>query len=331
MTLPSFMRAVQVLDEKGAEALKIGEVALPQIGDEDVLIKVAASGINRPDLLQRDGLYPAPKGHSPILGLEVSGVVVAVGPMVSDIQMGEQVAALVNGGGYAEYCSAHHGSVLPIPNGLVIDEAAGLPETFFTVWHNVFERGHLKAGDWLLVHGGTSGIGTTAIQMAKAFAAKVIVTAGSDEKCEACLSLGADAAINYKSQDFVERTKELTEGRGVDVILDMVGGDYIERNFAAAAVEGRIVQIAFLSGAKYEVNFVRLMLKRLTLTGSTLRVRSNEVKAGIANELRKNIWPLLENGTIKPIIAKKFPFEDVVEAHKLMESSQHIGKILLTQ
>lgn len=337
MTVPNFMQAVPAPQadneasspEKGASSLLLAEVPVPQPGANEILIKVAAAGVNRPDILQRDGLYPAPKGHSLILGLEVAGEVVATGEGVSTHKPGDLVTALVNGGGYAEYCLADAGSALPVPKGLTLTEAAGLPETFFTVWHNVFQRGQLKSGEWFMVHGGTSGIGTTAIQLAKAFGAKVIATAGSDEKCAACLELGADVAVNYKTSDFVEAAKTATDGAGVNVILDMVGGAYIEMNFSAAALDGRIVQIAFLGGAKREVNFMRLMLKRLTLTGSTLRARDDATKAVIASEVQANIWPLIADGTIKPIISKTFPLKEVVEAHKHMESGAHIGKIIL--
>ena len=329
MSIPSTMRAIPTPGSAGVEQLKVCEVAVPACGPSQILIKVAAAGVNRPDILQRDGLYPAPKGHSNVLGLEVAGEVVATGDEVTSFQIGDQVTALVNGGAYATYCLADQGSVLPIPAGLSMVEAAGLPETVFTVWHNVFERGSLQSGDWFLVHGGTSGIGTTAIQMAKAFGAKVIATAGSDVKCEACRVLGADVAINYKEADFVEEAKAATNGHGVDVILDMVGGDYIERNFAAAAVEGRIVQIAFLGGAKAKVNFMRLMLKRLVLTGSTLRARDDEVKAQIAKDVRLNIWPLIEEGLVRPQIDSIYALDDVKSAHKHMESGAHIGKIIL--
>ncbi len=329
MTIPSQMRAVKMGEGRGASSLSIEEIDVPSYSANEVLIKVAASGINRPDIIQRDGFYPAPPGHSKILGLEVSGEIVAVGDRLTELKIGDKIAALTNGGGYAEYCTASHGSVLPIPGGLSVDEAASLPETYFTVWHNVFERGALKPGEWLLVHGGSSGIGVAAIQFAKAFNAKVMITAGSKEKCDACIALGADAAINYREEDFAERARQITEGRGVDVILDMVGGDYIQKNIDIAAPDGRIVQIAFLQGAKAEVNFMKLMMKRLLLTGSTLRARSDEFKASVARELKQEIWPLVEAGKIKPIIAQTFAFEDVIKAHELMESSQHIGNIIL--
>ncbi len=329
MSLPETMRAVQAKETGGAEALYISEVEVPSIGDDELLIRVEAAGINRPDILQRDGHYPAPKGHSLVLGLEAAGEIVAVGGNVKGHKIGDMVTALVNGGGYGEYVMAHEGSALPVPNGLSLVEAAGLPETVFTVWHNVVERGGLKAGEWFMVHGGSSGIGTTAIQMAKAMGALVIATAGTDEKCTACADLGADVVINYKKEDFAEVAKAATNGRGVDVILDMVGGSYIERNFVAAAPDGRIVQIAFLGGAKVEVNFMRLMMKRLTLTGSTLRARDDATKAAIASAVFKNIWPLIEAGKIKPVIFREFPFDEVQAAHELIDEGTHIGKIML--
>lgn len=330
MSLPTEMRAVTVLEGGGAAGLQIESMAVPGYGADEILIKVEAAGINRPDLLQRDGLYPAPKGHSPILGLEAAGEIVGVGSEVKTLEVGDKVTALLNGGGYAEYAVAHQGSVLPVPDGASMVQAAALPETVLTVWHNVFERGGLKAGEWLLVHGGSSGIGTTAIQMAKAFGARVAVTAGNEEKCDACRKLGADLAVNYKETDFVEAVKEASDGRGMDVILDMVGGDYIERNFVAAAADGRIVQIAFLNGAKAPVNFMRLMMKRLTLTGSTLRARDNSFKAALTASVLKNVWPLVAEGKLKPLISAQFPLEEIKAAHDLMESSSHIGKIVVT-
>lgn len=330
MSLPDTMRCVPASEEKGAAGLKVVTEPLPVVGASDVLIKVSAAGINRPDVLQRDGLYPAPKGHSHILGLEVAGEIVAIGDEVTTHKIGDQVTALVNGGGYAEYCTADAGSALPIPQGLSIVEAAGLPETYFTVWHNVFQRGQLKEGEWFMVHGGTSGIGTTAIQVAKAFDAQIIVTCGTDEKCAAAAELGADVAINYKTQDFVEVSKDVTSGKGVDVILDMVGGSYIEKNYSAAAVDGRIVQIAFLEGSKVEINYMRLMMKRLVHTGSTLRARDNATKAGIAAEVKGHLWPLLEDKTIKPVVSKCFSLDDIKAAHEYFDSGAHIGKVILT-
>jgi NADPH2:quinone reductase len=295
----------------------------------ELLILVAAAGVNRPDVAQRKGNYPPPPGAPDIPGLEIAGEVVALGPAIKRWKTGDRVMALVIGGGYAEYCLAHTTHTLPVST-LPMVEAAAIPETTFTVWHNVFERGALKQGETLLIHGGSSGIGTTAIQLAKQFGARVIVTAGSEEKCEACRKLGADVAINYKSEDFVAATKAATDGKGADVILDMVGGDYIARNYEAASVEGRIVQIAFLGSPKAEVNFMRLMLKRLHHTGSTLRSRSVADKGAIARAVEDNVLPLLASGKVKPIIYKTFPLREAAAAHALMESSAHIGKIVLT-
>ena len=295
-----------------------------------MLVKVAAAGINRPDILQRQGLYPPPKGAPDIPGLEIAGEIAAVGRNVTRWQVGDKITALVPGGGYAEYCVVNEKTALPIPQGLDMVAAAALPETFFTVWSNVFDRGGLKSGETFLVHGGTSGIGTTAIQMAKVFGATVIATAGSDEKCAACHDLGADHAINYQTTDFVDAVKTITSRRGANVILDMVGGDYIERNYSAAAVEGRIVQIAFLNGASAEVDFSRLMLKRLVHTGSTLRAREIPFKAAIATALEENVWPHLASGRIKPVIDSTFALQEAHDAHARMETSGHIGKIVLT-
>jgi len=302
---------------------------VPQPGPDDILVRVAVAGVNRPDVVQRLGQYAPPAGApADIPGLEIAGEVVAVGAAVGRWRPGDQVAALVPGGGYAEFCVAPAGSALPVPHGLSLAEVAAIPETFFTVWSNVFERGGLQAGEWLLVHGGTSGIGTAAIMLAKAFGAKVIATAGSAVKCAACLELGADHAIDYRTTDFVKAVKEIT-GRGANVILDMVGGDYIGRNYEAAAMDGRIVQIAFLSGATPTVDFRRLMLKRLTHTGSTLRPRSPAEKAAIAAALERHVWPLLAAGRCKPIVHARFPLAEAARAHELMESSTHIGKIVL--
>ena len=328
-TLPTTMRAIQFRGKGGPEVLEAVTLDIPTPRAGEVLIKVAAAGVNRPDIAQRVGAYPPPKGHSPLPGLEVSGEIVAVGAGVARWKGGEKVCALTNGGGYAEYCLAEAGAVLPVPKGLDLVQAAGLPETYLTVWNNVFERGGLKAGEWLLVHGGTSGIGVTAIQMAKAMGAKVIATAGSEEKCAAMRGLGADVAVNYKTEDFVEAAKSATGGNGVDVILDMVGGDYIEKDIAAAAEDGRIVFIAFLGGAEAKVNFARVMMKRLTLTGSTLRARNTEVKAGFARAVEAKIWPLIEAGRIKPVMDTTWPLEKAAEAHRRMEQGQHIGKIVL--
>lgn len=326
------MRAIEITEPGGPDVLKIAELAMPEPGADDILIKVAAAGVNRPDVFQRAGAYPPPPGASPLPGLEVAGEIVAMGANVEGNyahKVGDKVCALTPGGGYAEYCTTPAGSALPVPAGLTMLEAAAIPETFFTVWHNVFERGHLKSGDWFLVHGGSSGIGSTAIQLAKAFGAKVIATAGSDEKCSFCTKIGADHAINYRSQDFVEETKAITEKHGADVILSMVGGDYFQRNLYAAAIDGHIVQIAFLQGSKADMDFNPLMRKRLTFTGSTLRPRSDEFKAALAGELHQKVWGLIEKGDVKPIIDKVFPLEQAAQAHELMESSSHMGKIML--
>ncbi|MEX0839507.1 MAG: NAD(P)H-quinone oxidoreductase [Parvibaculum sp.] len=327
--LPETMTAIAIREPGGPDVLETRRIARPDPGHGEILIKVAAAGVNRPDTIQRMGLYPPPPGAPETPGLEVAGEVVATGPGVTLWKTGEKVCALVGGGGYAEYCLAHESHALPVPQGLSMTEAAALPETFFTVWTNVFERGALKAGETFLVHGGSSGIGTTAIQLAALFGATVIATAGSAEKCAACLKLGADAAIDYRTQDFVAETKRLTDGRGADVILDMVGGDYIPRNIQAAATDGRIVSIAFLNGSTAEVNFLPVMLKRLTLTGSTLRPRSIEEKAALAQALKEKVWPLIEAGRIKPLIDTVFPLADAAKAHALMEKSSHIGKIIL--
>lgn len=329
-SLPDTMTAIGFEAPGGPEVLVPQRRPVPQPGAGEVLIKVAAAGVNRPDVLQRQGGYAPPPGASDIPGLELCGTVVALGDDVSRHAIGDRVCALVAGGGYAEYAVAHESNVLPVPAGLSEIEAAGVPETFFTVWTNVFQRGRLTGGESFLVHGGSSGIGTTAIQLAKAFGATVIATAGSPEKCQACLKLGADHAIDYKEEDFVAAAKAATGGRGVDLILDMVGGGYIDRNYEAAADQGRIVQIAFLRGAKAEVNFSRLMLKRLTHTGSTLRPRTVAEKAAIAAELEEKVWPLLEAGRCKPVIHATFPLAEAAEGHRLMESSAHVGKIILT-
>jgi NADPH2:quinone reductase len=327
--LPTRMTAIGIKSPGGPEMLVPEERPVPAPGAGEILVKVAAAGVNRPDVMQRQGLYPPPPGAPDIPGLEIAGEVAALGAGVKRWKIGDKVMALVIGGGYAEYCLAHESHALPV-DGLSMIEAAAVPETFFTVWHNVFERGALKGGETLLVHGGTSGIGTTAIMLGKAFGARVIVTAGSEEKCEACRKLGADVAINYKTQDFVAETKKATGDNGADVILDMVGGKYIERNYEAAAVEGRIVQIAFQGGSKAEVNFMRLMLKRLHHTGSTLRARAVADKGAIADALAQHVLPLIRAGKVKPLIYKTFPLKDASHAHALMESSAHIGKIVLT-
>ncbi|MDZ4380250.1 MAG: NAD(P)H-quinone oxidoreductase [Parvibaculum sp.] len=327
--LPKLMKSIAIREPGGPDVLVPAEIETPTPGHGEILIRVAAAGINRPDTIQRMGLYPPPPGAPATPGLEVAGEVVAAGAGVTRWQVGDKVCALVGGGGYAEYCLAHESHALPVPKGFSMVEAAALPETFFTVWTNVFERGALKPGETFLIHGGTSGIGTTAIQLASIFGSTVIATAGSAEKCRACETLGAHA-VNYREQDFVEEVKRLTGGRGADVILDMVGGDYIQRNIQAAATDGRIVSIAFLNGSTAEVNFMPVMLKRLTLTGSTLRPRGIEEKAALAAALEAKVWPLLDAGRVKPLIDKVFPLEQAADAHTLMEKSSHIGKIVLT-
>jgi len=328
-SLPSRMTAIGIKAPGGPEVLVPEERPVPTPGEGELLIRVRAAGVNRPDVMQRKGLYPPPPGASDIPGLEIAGEIAALGPGIKRWKEGDRVMALVSGGGYAEYCLAYASHTLPV-SGLPLEEAAAVPETFFTVWHNVFERGGLKSGESFLVHGGSSGIGTTAMQLAKQFGATVFTTAGSDEKCEACRKLGADLAINYKSEDFVAACKKATDGKGVDLILDMVGGDYIERNYEAAAVEGRIVQIAFQGGPKSTVNFMRMMLKRLHHTGSTLRSRSVADKGAIARAVEEKVLPLLASGKVKPLLYKTFPLKDAAAAHSLMESSTHIGKIVLT-
>jgi len=300
------------------------------LGQGEVMVRVLAAGVNRPDVVQRMGHYPPPKGATDIPGLEIAGEVVALGPDARRWKVGDKVMALVVGGGYAEYCQAHESHCLPVPPNLTMAEASAIPETFFTVWHNVFERGKLKAGETLLVHGGSSGIGTAAIQLAHAFGARVIATAGSAEKCDACRKLGADVAVNYRSEDFVAATKAATGDKGADVILDMVGGDYVARNYEAASVEGRIVQIAFQGSYTATVDFRRLMLKRLHHTGSTLRSRAIADKGAIARAVEENALPLIAAGKVRPVIYKTFPLPEAAAAHALMESSSHIGKIVLT-
>jgi putative PIG3 family NAD(P)H quinone oxidoreductase len=329
-TLPATMTAVEIRKPGGPEGLVPGERPVPQPGEGEVLIKVAAAGVNRPDVLQRQGSYPPPPGASDIPGLEIAGEVAALGAGVSGLKLGDKVCALVTGGGYAEYCVAPAPQCLPVPKGYSMVQAAALPETFFTVWVNVFERSALKPGESLLVHGGTSGIGTTAIQLAKALGSRVFATAGSAEKVKACEELGAERGINYREEDFVEVVKEATGGKGVDVILDMVGGDYIPRDIKALAEDGRLSFIAFLGGPKAEVNFAAVMMKRLTITGSTLRARPVAVKAALAKALSEKVWPLLEAGKIAPVMAASFPLAEAAKAHALMESSGHIGKIVLT-
>ena len=329
MNHPETMNVIDHGTGGAPEVLTLAAAPTPRPGAGDVLIRVAFAGVNRPDILQRSGRYPPPPGASPLIGLEVSGEIVALGDGVTSWRVGDRVCALTNGGGYAQFAVAPEGQVLPIPAGLSLEQAAALPETFFTVWSNVFERGRLGAGESLLVHGGSSGIGVTAIQMARARGATVYATAGSSEKVAACVALGATAAINYRDEDFVAAISRLTEGRGVDVVLDMVGGDYIGRNLRCLALGGRLVQIAFLKGSKAEVDWLALMVRRLTYTGSTLRPQSTAQKAAIAAALRREIWPLVEKGAIVPQIFKVFEFAQAAQAHTLMESSQHIGKIML--
>ncbi len=329
MELPETMTAIGIPSPGGPMALKPEKRPVPRPGPGEILIRVRAAGVNRPDVLQRKGAYPPPPDASDLPGLEVAGEVAALGEGADRWTVGDRVTALTPGGGYAEYCRVHATNALPIPVGMTLTEAAAIPETFFTVWHNVFQRGGLKQGETLLVHGGSSGIGTTAIQLASAFGAYVIATAGSKEKCEACLGLGADRAINYRDEDFVASAMEATGGKGADVILDMVGGDYVERNWTAAAVEGRIVQIATQGGAKATADFSRLMVKRLTHTGSTLRPRTVEFKASIAAELERLVWPLLENRRVAPVMDMIFPLVEAWRAHERMEEGEHIGKIVL--
>jgi len=323
------MIAIEISRFGGPEVLRPIERPTPALKPGEVLIKVAAAGVNRPDVSQRQGGYPPPPGASDIPGLEVAGTIEDLASDVSGWRRGDRVCALVAGGGYAEYCAAPAPQCLPLPGRLDFTHGAGIPETFFTVWTNVFDRGRLAAGEWLLVHGGTSGIGTTAIQLARARGARVIATAGSPEKCDACLHLGAEHAINYRAFDFVELSRQFTGGRGVDVILDMVGGDYVQRNLDALALEGRLVQIAFLSGATARVNLGPLLRQRLTLTGSTLRPRSVAEKGAIAEALRTEVWPLLENGSVEPVVYRTFPLGDAAEAHRVLESGEHIGKLIL--
>ncbi|MBB5052454.1 NADPH2:quinone reductase [Afipia massiliensis] len=328
--LPAQMTAIAISKPGGPEVLVPEQRPVPKPGPNEILIKVAAAGVNRPDVLQRLGLYPVPPGASDLPGLEISGEVVALGDGVTKRKIGDKVMSLVAGGGYAEYCITHETHAMSVPKGLSMTEAGAIAETLMTVWHNVFERGGLKPNETLLIHGGSSGIGTMAIQMAKAHGAKVFVTVGGQDKVDACLKLGADAAINYKTEDFVERIKALTDGAGVNVILDMVGGDYIDRNYEAAAVEGRIVQIAFLGGSKATPNFAKLMMKRLHHTGSTLRPRSVADKAAMVSAIEAKAMPWFADGRVKPLMDSSFPLKDASKAHARMETSQHIGKIVLT-
>ena len=328
--LPAVMTVIAIRAPGGPEVLVPEQRALPVPFPGEILVRVAAAGVNRADVLQRQGHYPPPKGASDIPGLEFAGHVVALGPDVGRWKIGDPVTALVAGGGYAEYCAVHETNALPVPAPLSLIEAAAMPEAFLTVWYNVFERGRLQRGETLLAHGGTSGIGTTAILLARAFGARVIATAGSAEKCAACRALGAARAINYRTEDFVAVTKEQTAGKGADVILDIVGGDYIERNYEAAAVDGRVVQVAFQTSSRATVDFRHLLLKRLTHTGSTLRARAIADKAAIMRAVEEKVWPLIAAGRVKPVIDRIFILSEAAAAHALMESSAHIGKIVLT-
>jgi len=327
---PAEMTAIAIPTPGGPEALVPQRRPVPKPGVGELLVKVTAAGVNRPDVLQRQGNYAPPPGATDIPGLEIAGEVVASGGQTGPWKIGDKLCALVAGGGYAEYCLAPAPQCLPIPRGLDLIQAAAIPETFFTVWTNVFERGALKPGEFFLVHGGTSGIGTTAIQLAAQLGSRVIATAGGADKAAACRSLGAERAVDYRKEDFVEAVMEVTQGKGVNVILDMVGGDYFARNLKCLAVEGRIVQIAFLKGSKVELDLGPLMVKRQTLTGSTLRPRSVAEKGAIANALKDRVWPLIEAGRVQPILFKTFPLTEAAAAHRLMESSTHIGKIVLT-
>ena len=328
--LPAQMTAVAISKPGGPEVLIPEQRPVPQPGPDEILINVQAAGVNRPDVAQRSGSYPPPPGASDLPGLEVAGIVAAVGSNAKRHKVGDRVMSLVAGGGYAQYCIAQDAQAMAVPPALTMAEAGALPETLMTVWHNVFERGALKPGETLLVHGGSSGIGTMAIMLAKALGSKVIVTVGSKDKADACVKLGADHAINYRNEDFVEATKKFTVGNGANVILDMVGGDYIDRNYDAAAIDGRIVQIAFLSNApKATANFIKLMVKRLTHTGSTLRPRSNADKAAMVAAIEARVMPLLREGKVKPVMDSTFPLEKAADAHRRMETSEHIGKIVL--
>jgi len=324
------MTAIEISEPGGPDVLRPKLMPTPKPGAGQMLVKVAAAGVNRPDLAQRAGTYPPPPGASPLPGLEIAGEVVLIGDGARRWQPGDKVCALVNGGGYAEFCLVEDVQALPIPAGFDLVQAAAIPETFFTVWANVFDRGRLGAGEWLLVHGGSSGIGTTAIQLGKAFGAKVIATAGSAEKCKACLELGAERAINYRSEDFVVACQEATAGKGVDVILDMVAGAYTDRNIAAAAADGRIVQIAVLAGANVTLNIARLMMKRVTLTGSTLRPRSRAFKGALAQALETKVWPLLAAGQVRVVLDSTFALNKAADAHRRLDAGEHIGKVVLT-
>jgi NADPH2:quinone reductase len=327
--LPATMQAIEITEPGAPEVLKIQQRPLPNIKEDEVLISVHAAGINRPDVMQRAGLYPPPPGVTDIPGLEVAGVIVSAGEKVTKWKIGDSVCALVAGGGYAEYVNAPESQCLPIPKRLTYREAASLPETYFTVWSNVFDRAKLAEQETILVHGGSSGIGTTAVQLCRALKRKIFVTAGSDEKCRACEAIGATKAINYRSEDFAERIMALTDNKGVDVIIDMVAGDYLQRDLKCLADDGRLVIIAFLGGVKTNINMTDILKRRLTITGSTLRPRSTKFKSSIATSLGSRVWPLLESKVIEPLIFRSFPLKNAAEAHRLMESSQHIGKIVL--
>ena len=329
VVLPESMNAIGFDAPGGPDVLKLERADVPQPGARDVLIKVAFAGVNRPDCIQRAGHYPAPPGASPILGLEVAGEVIALGKEVPSEMLGARVAALTPGGGYAQYCTAPWDHCLPVPEDMDLKVAAALPETLFTVWHNVFERGMARDGERLLVHGGTSGIGTMAIMLAKAFDIEVIVTCGDEAKCEAARQIGADLAINYREQDFVEAVKAHTDAEGVNVVLDMVSGDYVPRNLQCLAEDGRHVTIAVLGGAKAELFIPMVMMRRLTLTGSTLRPRSDAFKAALADEIAKNAWPLFTTGELAPVMDETFPLAEAAAAHARMEAGEHIGKIVL--
>jgi putative PIG3 family NAD(P)H quinone oxidoreductase len=314
----------------GPEVLRPVSRPVPRPGPGDVLVRVAAAGVNRPDLMQRQGKYPPPPGAPDILGLEIAGTIVAAGPSTSGLEVGRQICALVAGGGYAEFCAVPAPQCLPIPGPLSLVEAAAVPETFFTVWANLFDRGRLKPGEWALVHGGASGIGTTAIQLGRALGAKIITTVGNERKGDACLALGATASINYRQQDFVEAVKQITGGRGVNVVLDIIGGEYFERNLSVLAMDGRLIQVGLMGGPKTQLNLIPVMQRRLTITGSLLRPRTVEEKGAIAKALEAQVWPLLNAGTVKPIIQGTFPLARAAEAHRALEEGDHIGKIVLT-
>ena len=327
--LPETMRGIVIAEPGGPEVLQLRDVEVPQPGPGEVLVKVSHAGVNRPDCLQRRGLYPPPEGASPLPGLEISGTVVALGEGVDRSALDKSVCALVPGGGYAEYCIARPEHCLPVPEALSMEEAAALPETLFTVWHNVFQRGYARDGEVLLVHGGTSGIGSTAITLAKLFGLTVVVTCGSDAKCDAALTIGADHAINYKTEDFAERVRALTDGRGCDLVLDMVAGDYTQRNLDCMAEDGRLVVIATLGGGKSEIDMLKLMQRRHTVTGSTLRARSDVFKGLVADEIFREAWPLAEEGKLRPVMDRTFPLAEASVAHARMEAGDHIGKIVL--